>query len=93
MSNPHPKGKRAGQGSGPRRLRGVILDVSGVAELLDCSEGMVRTRAARGLLPSKRWGSRLIFLRQEILEYLATLPGTTVEEARRNQQRRAGDRA
>jgi Helix-turn-helix domain len=74
MSNPHPVGRRAGQATGRRRLNGEILDVHGVAELLGCSENFVRARAARHLLPHRRWGGRLIFIRKEILEFLSTYP-------------------
>jgi hypothetical protein len=61
VSNPHPIGKtKPGQG-GPRRLDGEILDVSGVAKLIGCSNGMVRTRAARGLLPPSPLGCQVDF--------------------------------
>ncbi len=57
-----PPRKRKGQGSGPRRLNGVVLDVPAAAELLGATEKVVRARAARGLLPWRRWGGRILFL-------------------------------
>jgi hypothetical protein len=38
--------------------------------------------------PHRRWGARLIFIKEEILEYLSSLPGVSIEEAREAQRKR-----
>lgn len=88
MRKPPPP-KQKGKATGARRLNGEILDASGVKELLGAkSEKIVYARAARGLLPHRRWGGRLIFLKEEIITFLKALPGTTVQEAVSNSAER-----
>lgn len=79
-----PPRKQKGQASGPRRLDGAVLDVAAAAELLGVTENLVRARAARGLLPWRRWGGRVLFLRDELLAFVATLPGVSVQQALEN---------
>ena len=86
---PPPK-KQAGQGVGPRRLNGTMKDVSTMATLLGTSEGKVRSAVARGLLPYRRWGGRVVFLEDDVHDFLAKLPGITAEEALANIVRRRG---
>jgi hypothetical protein len=88
-----PPRKRAGQGGGPRRVAGQILDVAGAAQLLGVSEKAIRARVARGLLPYRRWGGRVVFLADELAEYLRRLPGVTLDEAVRNGAQRVGEPA
>jgi hypothetical protein len=83
MRTPPPT-KKAGQAKGPRSLNGEVLDVAAVAALLGATVKTVRARAARGLLPCRRWGSRLIFLHAEVLAFLGQLEGTSVQEALQN---------
>ncbi len=66
-----------------------ILTVAQVAEMLGKTEKAVRCRAAEGLLPCRRWGGSLIFLRKEIMEFLEQLPGTNLQAARENAEKRA----
>lgn len=89
--NRTPPPKRAGQGVGPRRLTGQVLDVAGAAQFIGCSEKAVRARAARGLLPHRRWSGRLIFIRPQLAAFLEQLPGVTPEQALRNLATRSGD--
>ncbi|MCI0371430.1 MAG: helix-turn-helix domain-containing protein [candidate division NC10 bacterium] len=81
--------KQKGQASGPRRLDGTVLDVAAAAELLGVTEKLVRARAARGLLPWRRWGGRVLFLREELLAFMGALPGVSVQQALENVGARA----
>lgn len=38
-------------------------------------------RAAQGLVPHRRLGRRYFFLREELVTFIAGLPGVTVEQA------------
>ncbi len=87
-----PPRKRKGQASGPRRLNGAVLDVPAAAELLGATENVIRARAARGLLPWRRWGGRILFLREEMLGFVAALPGVTLQQALENIRARAVER-
>lgn len=86
-----PPKKQKGKATGARRLNGEALDVAGAAQLLGATSNTVRARAKRGLLPCRRWGGRLIFLREEVLAFLAALPGTTLKEALENVAARQGE--
>lgn len=84
-----PPRKRAEKGRCNRRLNGEVLDAAAVKAFLGAeSEGIVYARAKRGLLPHRRWGGRLVFLKSEILQFLAALPGVTAAEALANVQAR-----
>ena len=76
-----PPRKKAGIGTGRRRLTGAVLDVAGAAELLGVTEKVIRARAARMLLPHRRWGKRLVFVKRELEDFFLTLPGCSVETA------------
>lgn len=81
---PFPPRKTSGKATGPRRLDGNVLDVAGVTSLLGMSQKMVRARTSRGLLPHRKWGGRIVFLRMEIEHFFETLPGITAAEAIQN---------
>lgn len=85
-----PPVKHVGQGVGPRRLRGDVLDVAGAAEMIGCSEHVIRARTARGLLPHRRWGGRVIYLAHELSDFLDLLPGVTPAQAIENVSARTG---
>jgi hypothetical protein len=86
-----PPPKRAGRASGRRRLDGAVKDVAGVAAFLGTTEKAVRAQIARGLLPHRRLGGRVVVIADELVEYLRRLPGVTLDEAVRNVATRAGD--
>jgi hypothetical protein len=88
-----PPRKRVGQATGPRRLAGEILDVATATALLGGTEKQTRARVARGLLPYRRWGSRIVFLRSELLAFIARLDGVSVEAALANVRQRDGEDA
>jgi Helix-turn-helix domain len=69
-----PPRKRVGVPTGRRRLDGAVLDIAGVALLLGTTEKCVRAQIARGRLPARRLGSRIVVLREELLARLRSLP-------------------
>lgn len=79
-----PPKKRAGQATGRRRLDGEVLDVAATAVLLGTSQGCIRARVARQLLPHRRWGARVVFLRRELMAFLSKLDGCNVDQALAN---------
>ncbi len=88
-----PPKRQPGWGKGARRMDGEVLDVSTAArDFFGGSEDLVRSRAAAGLLPHRRWGGRIVFLRSELIAFFANgLPGITLEQARANVARRGGE--
>ena len=66
----YPPKKKKGQGTGPRTINGIIKDLPSLSTLLGTSEKKVRSMVARQMLPYRKWGGRLIFLEQEIKEFL-----------------------
>ena len=61
---------------GPR-----YLTVVRTAELLGCTTKAVRQRIARGELPHRRWGRRILIPAAELEEFLEALPGQSVRQA------------
>ncbi|WP_457600532.1 helix-turn-helix domain-containing protein [Hydrogenivirga sp.] len=51
-----------------------IMKTEELAELLGESPASVRMKVYRGQLPARRLGRRLIFLREELEDYLKKLP-------------------
>lgn len=71
--------------SGRRTLSGEILDVTGAAAgFFGGSEKTVRSHVARRTIPFRRWGGRVVFLREELVAYFQALEGCGVEEALKN---------
>lgn len=87
MSNP-PK-KRIGQGTGPRRTDGLLLDLRTFAGLIGDTEKKARGLVARGLVPFRRLGGRIYFVRAEIEQWINELDGCTLAEAKDNREMRA----
>jgi hypothetical protein len=81
-----PPKRKAGFGIGKRRINGEILDVSAAAQQwFGGSEDLVRSRVARGQIPYRKFGGRIIFLRHELEEFFSdSLPGITLSQAREN---------
>lgn len=88
---PRPPRKRAGQAKVPRRFDGVLKDVATLARELGDTEKGIRSKVARGLVPYRRLGSRIVFIDDEISGWLRHLPGVGVDEALKNQAERNGD--
>ena len=66
----------------------MTLNVRQAAEYLGWSEKMLRARLARRTIPFRRLGSRIIFRREELEQFLETLPGCDLTEAVQNLNRR-----
>ena len=79
-----PPRKKAGQGIGPRRFRGKILDVATCSEKYGWTEKTTRARVQRGLIPFHLWGTRIIFLEEELDNFFQQLPGVSPKEALEN---------
>jgi hypothetical protein len=89
-----PPRKRAGQATGRRRLDGAeVLDIPASCGITGDTEKGTRSKIARGLLPHRRLGGRIILLRSELIEYLRRLPGVTLDEALHNAAARMGESA
>jgi hypothetical protein len=63
---------------------GAVLEVAGAAQFMGTTEKAIRQRVARHLLPFRKLGGRVIFLRAELEAFLQDLPGCRLEEAQRN---------
>lgn len=51
-----------------------VLGVKEVAELFGDTPQAIRMRVYRGLLPARRLGGKIVFLRKELEEFLRNLP-------------------
>ena len=85
-----PPKKQPGQATGRRKIDGAILDVRGTALFIGSTEKGVRSAVERGVLPFRRYGRRLVFLRAELEKYLESLPGCTLEQVMDNLAKRNG---
>ena len=83
-----PPKKQPGMGTGPRTLNGAALDVRGVSIFYGGTEKLIRGLVERRLIPFKRLGGRIVFLRAELETWLANLPGCTADEAKANLEAR-----
>lgn len=92
-SQRRPPRKQAGVATGPRRLNGELLDVATAARELGDTENGTRAKIARGLLPHRRLGGRIVILRDELHAFLRQLPGVTVAQALENVAARQGEAA
>lgn len=84
----NPPRKQHGQGLGHRRINGVMLDVKSASDFLGETEKAIRARVARRMIPFRRLGRRIIFLRTELEAWLAALEGCSLDEALANQEAR-----
>jgi excisionase family DNA binding protein len=67
-----------------RAISGLLLGVSEAAALLGNSERSLRALVARGLVPFRRLGSRVVFRRVELEKFFETLDGVTLADVRAN---------
>jgi hypothetical protein len=86
-----PPRKQPGQGKGPRRIDGAALDIRGGSALCGWSEKQSRGMVARGLMPHRRLGQRIIFIKSELEAWLSALKGITLDEALENLKARRGE--
>ena len=71
-----------------RSFSGDLLDVATAAALLGTTPKGIRARIARRTIPFKRLGGRLVLLRHELENFVETLDGCSVSEARANLESR-----
>lgn len=91
MARKRPPTKQTGDQKGPRRFNGALQDVAGEARELGITEKQLRSQIARGLIPHRRLGGRIVFLRDEVAAFLSKLPGVSVEQALENIAARQGE--
>ena len=85
-----PPKKRAGVPTGRRIRNGLEMDVSTAAAFRGLSEKALRGEVARGTVPYRRRGGRIVFLRDELERFMRALPGVSVDEAIANLAKRGG---
>ena len=73
-----------------RTINGTALDVRSAAALIGGSEKQTRALVERRLIPFRRLGGRIVFLRTELEQWLASLDGCTLEEAKETLRVRQG---
>lgn len=66
----------------------LLLDVKGAAQLLDWTEKRLRWRVARRTIPFRKDGKRVLFLREELIQFIRDLDGVRLEEAQNNLKNR-----
>lgn len=74
-----------------QEVAGSILYVADAASYLGCSQKAVRSKVDRRLLPFRRLGGRVVFVRSELEAFITSLPGTTLAEAQANLALRHGE--
>ena len=79
-----PPKKKPGQGIGPRRINGAMLDLHGGAEFCGWTEKAMRGKVERRLVPFRRVGGRIVFIRRELEAFMTALPGCSLDEALSN---------
>ena len=57
------------------------FNIKEVAELLNTTPKAVRNRIARGQIPFRKWGKRVLIPADELEKFLTRLPGRNAEEA------------
>jgi hypothetical protein len=87
---PPPK-KQPGQGLGPRTMAGSVLDLRSASHNYGGTEKQWRAGVARRVIPFRRFGGRIVFLKHELDEFFSALPGVTLSEARANMAERTGE--
>lgn len=83
-----PPKKQPGQGCGPRTIDGVCLDVRTGSAFLGWSEKQTRGLVARGLIPYRRLGGRIVFIKKELEQWVTGLEGVALDEAMINREAR-----
>lgn len=87
-----PPKKRAGQGRGHRKTTGALLDVRTGTAFLGGTEKQTRGLVARRLIPFRRLGARIYFVRAELEQWIQELSGCSLDEATENLRAREGGR-
>ena len=88
-----PPKKKTGQALGPRRIDGAMMDLERGGAFLGWKPKMTRARVARGTVPFRRLGGRIVFVKTELEEFLQALDGVNLHQALGNLRERAGGSA
>jgi hypothetical protein len=72
---------------GKKRINGLMLGISEASALLGVSERALRARVSRHQVPYRRFQGRIVFLRNELDEFLLSLPGVTLQEVKHQAER------
>lgn len=83
-----PPTKKPGQGLGPRRVNGAVMDVTTAASFIGTTEKAIRGQVSRRLIPFRRLNGRIVFLRSELETWLTSLDGCPLDEALANAKER-----
>ena len=83
-----PPKKQAEQGKKPHTINGRLLDVATFSAEQGWSPKTTRGMVARRLVPFRRLGGRVVFLRTDVTQWLERLAGCGPDEAIRNMQAR-----
>ena len=69
-----PPRKKKGAAQGPRRFAGTLRDITSQASELGVTPKTLRAQVARGLIPYRKLGGRIMFLHDEVRDYLRQPP-------------------
>jgi hypothetical protein len=73
----------------PSVINGALMDVRTASAFCGWTEKTTRALIARAVIPHRKVGARVVFVRSELEEWIAsTLPGVSLEEAKVNQAER-----
>ena len=85
-----PPKKRIGQGAGPRRVDGALMDVRTGAAFIGCTVKTLRGYVSRRLILFRKLGGRVLLVREDIDRWARELDGCSVGEATENVRARRG---
>ena len=71
-----------------RTFNGLLLGVSEGSALLGNLERSLRRFVARGIVPYRKLGSRIVFRRSELEQWIENLPGVSLKDAELNRKAR-----
>jgi excisionase family DNA binding protein len=72
-----------------RTIDGQLLGVSEASRMIGNSERSLRALVAKGAVPFRRLGSRVVFRKTELEKFLDGLPGVTLRDAEANRKLRS----
>lgn len=66
----------------------LLLELKEATRLLGWTERKIRGRIARRTIPFRKDGKRIVFIREELLQFIRGLNGVTLGEAQRHMKAR-----
>jgi excisionase family DNA binding protein len=70
-------------GRGEDNIADEYLGIDELAALLGITRKSAYQRVARGQIPHRKWGRKLVFVRAEIVAFLDSLPGPRPADVRK----------